>query len=113
RFGEAEAKYRRAIDMRRRVLGPGDAAVARTLDNLARLLLKQSRAAEALPIADEALAIRRATLGQRDYETAVSMVTRASILIALGRRAEAAPLLRSGHAIRAAALPPDDSRLRE
>jgi hypothetical protein len=87
--------------------------VARTLDNLSKLLLKRQQPADALPIADEALAIRRATLGDRDYETAVSMVTRAKILIALGRRAEAAPLLRAGHDIRSAALPKADARLRE
>src|SRR5262249_52238326 len=102
-----------AIEMRRRTLGHDHPSVARTEDNLARLLCEQERFAEALPTADEALAIRRAKLGDRHYETATSMMTRARVLAGLGRRAEAAPLARAGHAIRAAALPADDPRLRD
>ena len=112
RFDEAAAEYREAITMLRASLDAGHPMVARVLDHLALVLLKQNLTGEALQVADEALKIRRAKLGDRDYETAVSMITRARILIALGRRDEALPLLRAGHDIRLAGLPKDDARLR-
>ena len=58
--------------MRRQVLGPRHADVAITLVELSRALRDQGKAAEAEPLAREALAIRRAVFGEEHRETATS-----------------------------------------
>ncbi len=57
RFAEAEATYRRALDLRERVLGPNAADVAETLTSYAELLRKMGRTTEADRMAARAAAI--------------------------------------------------------
>ncbi len=57
RFAEAEATYRRALDLRERVLGPSATGVAETLTNYAELLRKMGRTTEADRMAARAAAI--------------------------------------------------------
>ena len=57
RFAEAEATYRRALDLRERVLGPNAADVAETLSSYADLLRKMGRTAEADRLGARATAI--------------------------------------------------------
>ena len=59
----AEVTQRRALAIRRRLLGPSDPEVSASLNNLATVLQVQGRYEEAIPLANEALEIDRATVG--------------------------------------------------
>ena len=89
----AEALFREALAIRRRHFGPGHVMVANTQQHLARLLRRQGRAAEALPLAGDALAAMRDNLLPGDWRISVVETVVGGCLADLGRRAEAEPLL--------------------
>ena len=60
---EAESLFRKALAIRREVLGPDDRRIASTENHLGGALVRQSRNQEARAHYGEALAIRRRTLG--------------------------------------------------
>ncbi len=68
----AERALRRALEVRRKALGPNHPDVADTLQGLGLVLLLYTDV-EAEPVLREALAIRRAQFGPRDRRTAETM----------------------------------------
>ena len=62
-----------------------------------RLLLRTGRAAEAVPVLQEALDIRRQSYGEGHCQTAPAAALLGASLLALGRAAEAEPLITDSH----------------
>lgn len=71
-LAEADGHYRSALAARRALLGGKDARTADTMHHLASTLYEQERAAEALPLFDEAIAVL-GDLG-KDHEAALANV---------------------------------------
>ncbi|CAE7300125.1 klc-2 [Symbiodinium pilosum] len=90
----AERLYRRALDLRRTVLGNLHPDTLTSINNLASLLSITGRMEEAEILYAEALAGCRATLGMKDMDTLLSADNLASLLFQEGRAAEAEPLFR-------------------
>ena len=88
-YQKAEAMHRRALAIRRGLLGAQHPAVADSLDNLGRALWSQSKLAEAEAIHREGLAIRRRLLGREHHEVAVSLNNLAQVLQSQGKLVEA------------------------
>lgn len=65
----AEQRVRQSLDLRRKLLPPGDLWVAAGLENLTLTLLRAGRFAEAEQAAAEGLAIRQAALGTQHEAT--------------------------------------------
>ena len=64
---------RRALEIRKKVLGENHPDVARSLGNLAGLLQAQNKLAEAEPLYRRAIAIRKSTLGENHPDVATSL----------------------------------------
>ncbi len=108
RYADAEAFYKRALGIREMKLGPEDAMVAASLNNLATLYLYAlARYADAEPLLKRALAIREKIEGPQGPKFATSLVNLASLHQARGQFAEAEPLYKRALAIREAALGPE------
>jgi CHAT domain-containing protein/Tfp pilus assembly protein PilF len=75
-------------------------AEAQRLSLQANMLHRAGRYAEAVPLAEHALAIREKVLGPEDVEVATSLTIRAALYRAMGDDARAAPLLERALAIR-------------
>ena len=69
---EAESKLRRALFIKRRLLGPYHASVATTLNNLGRVLCVGGRLDEALEAYNESFSSRVATLGHDHVDVAAT-----------------------------------------
>lgn len=106
-YDEAEALYRRALDIRQTRLGPEHLHVAQSLNNLALLLKNQGKFAEAEPLYRRALDIRRTQLGPEKPEVAQSLNNLGMLLKDQGRFSEAEPLLRRALDICETQLGPD------
>ena len=59
-YAEAEPLYQRALDLRRKALGPGHPDVAQSLENYAALLRDTGRQAAAAEVEAQAAALRAA-----------------------------------------------------
>jgi non-specific serine/threonine protein kinase/serine/threonine-protein kinase len=91
RPAEAEALFKRAIDLRRRTTGRDD-RLARTLTDYAGLLVEQKRYDEARPVIEEAVAIRR-SIGDPD-KLSQSLGGLATLNLKQGRENEAERIMR-------------------
>jgi len=104
---EAEPLYRRALEIKEKVLGPEHPSTATSLNNLAALCRAQGRYAEAEPLFRRALEIREKVLGPEHPDTAGSLNNLAGLYYAQGRYAEAEPLFRRALEIAEKALGPE------
>jgi tetratricopeptide (TPR) repeat protein len=104
RYAEAVPLARRALALRREVLGERHRDTATSLDNLAGLLKAQGDSAAARPLYEQALAIRKAVLGERHPDTAQSLNNLAALLYGQRDYAAARPHLEQALAIRKAVL---------
>jgi eukaryotic-like serine/threonine-protein kinase len=93
-YSRAIPMMERAVDIRRRVLGPGDKDTLMSESNLALLLDYQGRYAEAEKLELETLDIRRRVLGPEHADTVSSMNNLAILFADEGRVAEAEKLQR-------------------
>ncbi len=93
-YPQAESLVRRAIDIRKRVLGADKQDTLKSQASLALILDQESRYSEAEKIARETLDARRRTLGPEDRDTLDSMRKLGLILADEGRYAEAERLNR-------------------
>ncbi len=105
RYDEAEPNLRKSLEIRRAALPAGHPDIAKSLNNLALLLLAQNKLAEAEPLFREALAIDRAALPAGHPNIATGLNNLAMLLQAQNKLAEAEPLFREALAICRAALP--------
>jgi CHAT domain-containing protein/tetratricopeptide (TPR) repeat protein len=99
KYAEAEPLYRKALAIKRNVLGEDHPDTATGYNNLALNQKAQGKYAEAEPLYRKALAIRRNVLGEDHPETATSYNNLAGNLNARGKYAEAEPLFRKALAI--------------
>jgi tetratricopeptide (TPR) repeat protein len=93
-LSEAESQERRALELRRRVLGGGHPDTLDSQVSLGWLLTEQGKSAEAEGLLRLALEARRRALGDEHPDTLVVMNNLALALSALGQVAEAESLLR-------------------
>jgi hypothetical protein len=89
---DAEALFNRAITIGEKALGLGHPSTQRFCSHWARHMLDTGRAAEALPLAQAALATHEATSGPNNPWTKDSARVVADALDALNRGGEAATL---------------------
>jgi eukaryotic-like serine/threonine-protein kinase len=92
-YRESVRQSERAIELRRRVLGEENRDTLESMGWLAGTLTKQSKYAQAQPIALRVLDIRRRVFGEDDADTLASVETLGNIYMVLGKYAEAASLL--------------------
>jgi serine/threonine-protein kinase len=95
---EAESLYRAALEIDRE--HGSRAMVGLDLNNLSVNLWRRGKYAEALPLAEEALAVRRELRGEEHTDVASSLLNLASILQATGHYDRAEQLLRQCLAMR-------------
>lgn len=74
RFAEAESLHWRTLEIRRRLLGPGNVTMARTLSPLAFLYAGRDESRRADSLMTEALRIFRAVLGDEHPETRIAVI---------------------------------------
>jgi CHAT domain-containing protein/Tfp pilus assembly protein PilF len=104
RYGEALQPARRALAIRKAVLGARHPDTAGSLNNLGYLLEAQGNYAAARPLLEQALAIRKEVLGPRHPDTAQSLNILAHLLESQGDSASARPLYEQALSIRKAVL---------
>ena len=111
--GDAEAAidwYRQALDMRRNVLHHDHPDLARSQLALGRLLVQHDRAAEALPLLEEARNSRAQRLGDAHWHTAEAACAVAEAYAGLQRYDESAAELAPALVLLRSAFGPDDER---
>ncbi len=89
RYNEAEILYRKALEIRQKVLGEEHPGTAMSINNLAYLLQTTGRYEEAEPFCRKALEINQKVLGEEHPDTAMSINNLAELLKATGRYEEA------------------------
>lgn len=99
-FQEAEALWKRCIQLRTVGRVYSHVETATVLNNLAFVLMMQQRVAEAEAPCSEALKLREALLGSQHSDTASSMNALAGLLQLQGRIEEAEPLYRKAVVVR-------------
>jgi len=91
-----------AVATGRRALGPADARLAQSLNNLGVLHREMGQPAKAEPLLREALAMRRQVLGPRHADVAITLVELSRDLRDQGKVADSEPLAREALDIRRA-----------
>jgi tetratricopeptide (TPR) repeat protein len=103
----AEAKLRRAIEIRERVQGPAHPDVGRDLHNLGSMLAQSGRFDEATPLLERALGIKREVLGDMHPDVAYTLVSLGNVAVARRRFDDAEQHTREALAIQESALGTD------
>lgn len=111
-WDKAEPIHRRALDIRRRLLGNDHPQTVMSINNFGWMLYrgaegKPAKLAEAESLLREALATNEKLLGPDHPDLALNLNNLGLLLIDSGRLAEAEPLVLRGLAIREKALAPD------
>jgi serine/threonine protein kinase len=106
-WSQAESLLTRAVDTRRRVLGPRNTDTLTSMNDLGPVLTEQGQYAEAEKLITETLDIRRRVLGPEHPETVESMYHLALVFDYEGRYAEAEKLYRETLDIRRRVLGPE------
>ena len=106
RYDEAEAQYKRALEMAEKTGGPSSLLVALILNNLTKVYEDQSRFEEVEEASARALAIREKALGPNHPDVAASVNNLAHVYERLGRYAEADKLFQRSIEIWEKALGP-------
>jgi len=86
---EAATRYRTALQIKERVLGPNHPDVGFSLTNLAGVLSALGRSEEALKLSSRGVRLMEQVLGGEHPDTAVQLANRAAIFNHLGRYADA------------------------
>lgn len=95
----AEAVFTKALDIRRRVLDPGDPNLADSINNMGLLRRRQGRPAEAAALYEQAVALQRESSFRDDVRLARNIYNLASAYIAAGQAAKAGPLIEESFAM--------------
>lgn len=93
-YSRAETLMRRAVELRRRVLGPENADTLQSMDELVVILGAETHYSEEEKLARQVLEVRRRTLGPQNQDTLTSELSLAACLNSEGRFDEAAKLAR-------------------
>ena len=92
-YPEAQRQWERAVELRRRVLGPEHPDTLTSLSELANAYRVQSAFAQAEPLLTKVLETRRRVLGDEDPATLSSLNELANLYLDQGKYAKAVPLL--------------------
>jgi serine/threonine protein kinase/tetratricopeptide (TPR) repeat protein len=111
RYDAAAPNLRKALELRRAVLGANHPAVAAAMADLGLLNDAQGKAAEAETLLRQALTVRRAALPPDHPEVARGLNDLAAILMAQGKFDEAEHMSREALAIRRKASPPNEREI--
>jgi tetratricopeptide (TPR) repeat protein len=106
----AEAIFQEILPVARE-LYPGDIQTARTLEGLVYGLVRRHRAADALPLAEEALRIAIQNAGEDSMEAALAYSSVAEVHRSMGSGARALPLYRQARALYQKVVGPDHPRV--
>jgi eukaryotic-like serine/threonine-protein kinase len=106
KFAEAEDTHRRALTIRRKILG-NHPETASSLNNLALVLRDRGKKSEAETAVREALAMQRKVLGNDHPDVALSLKNLAAILRDLAKLEDAEAVAREALALQKKVLPPD------
>jgi tetratricopeptide (TPR) repeat protein len=98
-YGRAEVVLAAALDIRRRVLEPGDPNLADSLNNMSLLRRKQERFAEAAALMQEAVDLQRHSSFRDESRLARNIYNLGSAYISSGELAKAGPLLDESRAM--------------
>jgi serine/threonine-protein kinase len=98
KLAESESLYRAGLEIDRR--HGSQALIANDLGNLSVALWRSGKYAEALPLAEEALALRRRVWGEEHTDVATSLFNLAAVLSASGDYARAEKVIRESLAMR-------------
>jgi serine/threonine-protein kinase len=109
-YPRAEASYRQALDIERRILGPEHPDVGTILNNLGVLMNTTGRYTEAENFHNEALTVRRASLGSEHPYVANSLLNLAVTRESRGDMSGAADLYKDAARITRSALGADHPR---
>ena len=103
-------EFERAVELRKKALGPDHPDTLHSMNNLAHGYQYASRVAEAIALHGQTLKVMKAKLGEDAAETLISMGNLASSFQAAGRLGDAIPLMRETLERMTAKLGPDDPR---
>ncbi|MEC4818459.1 MAG: tetratricopeptide repeat protein [Scytonema sp. PMC 1069.18] len=92
RYTEAEALYKEALELRKRLFGEENLDVAQNLNDLAELYQDQGRFQEAELLYQQALELRKRLLGNNHPDFAISLGNLAELYRSIGRYTQAEPL---------------------
>jgi tetratricopeptide (TPR) repeat protein len=112
-FPQAQRQVKRAVDLRRRVLGEEDPETLQSMGLLADLQREQGRLVKAEALFTRILEIRRRKLGAEHRDTLASMSSVAAVWISLDKYEQAEALLTKALAIRSRVLPAADPDTRD
>jgi non-specific serine/threonine protein kinase/serine/threonine-protein kinase len=107
-FPQAQGLLERAVETRRRVLGPEHRDTLSSIAGLALLYKRQARYADAERLLRETLPVARRTLGPEHKQTLSVMYGLAGVFLDWGHFQEAEKLFREGLEISLRVLGPDD-----
>lgn len=107
-YAKAEAMYREALNLAKRVYGQEHPEVATALDNVSMVLYRQGKVAGAEALEREVLAMRTRILGNDDPHVAMSLINLAAYLQAEGKLPEAETVNRQALAASRKAFGSDD-----
>jgi tetratricopeptide (TPR) repeat protein len=107
KLAEAEATYREALAMSRRLLGEKHPDIASELNNLAGVLSDEKKFEEAELFHRETLAMRRALLGNEHPDVLAALFNLAGNLFRQGKFAEAETFARECLTVRESKFPDD------
>jgi tetratricopeptide (TPR) repeat protein/CHAT domain-containing protein len=100
----AESRYKRALAIREKSLGPDHLGVADILNNLAEFYRDMGNYSEAKPLFERALAIKEKSLGPDHLDVAISLSMFAKLYHDMGNYGEAKSLYKRALAIREKAM---------
>jgi len=93
-YSRAESLTTQSLDVRRRLLGPDDPEVMKSMSTLVRILNREARFRDAEKLAREALDLKRNVLGAEHPDTLSALGDLAALLSAQGRYPDAEELQR-------------------
>jgi tetratricopeptide (TPR) repeat protein len=110
-LARAEEVFTRALEIRRRVLDPGDPNLADSVNNMGLLRRRQGRHKESAAFYEEAVALQRASSFQDNARLARNIYNLASAYVAAGEPAKAGPLAEESLVMHRAMVPPNPELL--
>jgi serine/threonine protein kinase/Tfp pilus assembly protein PilF len=110
-YTNAEAMFREAVALRKKLLGKEHPAVAKSLNNVGIALYRQGRLAEAETLQREALAMHKEVQGSEHPDVASSLNNLAGVLLDEGKLQEAETLYRQALAMQTKLLGPESPNL--
>jgi len=106
-YPEAQAQLARAVELRRRVLGPDQPDTLSSMNELADAYRAQAAYSQAEPLLTKVLETRRRVLGEEDPATLASMNALANLYLNQGKYKQAEPLLVKALDVQRRVLGPD------